>query len=280
MSGSLGSLVQEYVRAQCTVILEARGRIEGRDEDAVHPVRVAIRRLRATLSTFGGVYDPELRASFAKELRWAGAALGRVRDLQVLADRFTAEDDAVGAARAVIAAQLDRDRVAAWHALTAELASARGTALLAEIARWKDEPPFRAKADRPAGAARKHVEKADGLVRARLRRAHAAADAGRASAGPRLHAARKAAKRHRYALELAQPVLGADAREAIERRESLQDVLGEHQDATVAVAYLRSIDLDAADPEAARAMADLVSRTQQRADRVAEVLREADRLDR
>ena len=55
-AGSLGSLVQDYVDVQCAVILEARTAIEARDEDAVHPVRVAIRRLRATLSTFGGVY--------------------------------------------------------------------------------------------------------------------------------------------------------------------------------------------------------------------------------
>ena len=48
-AGSLGSLVQDYIDVQCGVILEARTAIEARDEDAVHPVRVAIRRLRASI---------------------------------------------------------------------------------------------------------------------------------------------------------------------------------------------------------------------------------------
>ena len=73
---TLGALVQAYVGEQCAVILDARFALASRDESLVHPARVAIRRLRATLRTFGGVYDADHGASFAKELRWAGLLLG------------------------------------------------------------------------------------------------------------------------------------------------------------------------------------------------------------
>ena len=49
-AGSLGSLVHDYIDVQCGVILESRTAIEARDEDAVHPVRVAIRRRRFLIS--------------------------------------------------------------------------------------------------------------------------------------------------------------------------------------------------------------------------------------
>ncbi len=110
-SASLGLLVQAYVGEQCRVILTSRAAIAARDEDAVHPVRVAIRRLRATLRTFGAVYRKDARSDFAHELRWAGNVLGDVRDLQVLAERFAADDrTAAPAMYRAIAEEIERDR--------------------------------------------------------------------------------------------------------------------------------------------------------------------------
>ena len=54
---SLGALVQQYVGAQCQVLQDARDPLAARDESVVHPARVAIRSMRATLRTFEGVYD-------------------------------------------------------------------------------------------------------------------------------------------------------------------------------------------------------------------------------
>ena len=163
-AGSLGSLVQDYVDVQCAVIIEARTAIEARDEDAVHPVRVAIRRLRATLSTFGGVYLRVDRKSLAQEAKWAGLLLGDVRDLQVLAERFAAESpsEAVGE---VIEAAIARRQAHAWRAVIDGLDGARGVALFAQLERWRDDPPFSDKAERPADGALPRIKKADKRVR-------------------------------------------------------------------------------------------------------------------
>ena len=271
-AGSLGSLVQDYIDVQCGVILESRTAIEARDEDAVHPVRVAIRRLRATLSTFGGVYRLVDRETLAQEAKWAGLLLGDVRDLQVLAERFAAEapSEAVGE---VIGADIARRRTKAWGAVTEGLRGARGVALFAQLERWREDPPFSDEAELPAARALPRIKKADKRVRSRLERARAAA--GDVSAGELLHDARKAAKRHRYAVELAQPILGADADRTIEERQALQDALGEHQDAVVALAFLRAIEASAQSAETTRQLRTLIDRTRVSADDVAGVLRDA-----
>lgn len=275
---TLGSLVQDYVDVQCRAILELRTSIAAREEDAVHPARVAIRRLRATLRTFGGVYQRVDRESLAKELRWAGVLLGEVRDLQVLAERFGAADDSPPTVvQQLIAADIARERETAWQGVADGLGSARGAALFAQIERWRDDPPFGSKADRPAHRARRRVKKADAQVRARLRRTREAVDAGRRSASELLHDARKAAKRHRYAVELARPVLGAEADTTIKRREALQDALGEHQDAVVALAFLNGIDTSPQDRENTLSLDALIAATRERADDVDGVLREAER---
>lgn len=276
---TLGGLVHDYVRTQCDVLRDLRTRIEDRDESAVHPARVAIRRLRATLQTFAAVYDADAGAAFGEELRWAGLLLGEVRDLQVLAARFAdAGAGASDAARRALEPELDRDREKAWERVALGMGSARGAALFDTIDRWRDAPPFTAKAERPASRAGRAVAKADARVRTRLARAEAAADAPAEEAAALLHAARKAVKRHRYAVELALPVLGESAAETIERRQSLQDAFGAHQDAVVALAFLRGIDLEAQPLPAALALQDLIGFTRARAEDIGGVLRETERL--
>jgi CHAD domain-containing protein len=61
----------------------------------------------------------------------------------------------------------------------------------------------------------------------------------------RLHEARKAYKRARYAAELATPIGGSPAAALADRITDLQDVLGAHQDAIVTAALLRDYGLRA-----------------------------------
>ncbi|CAN5519587.1 CHAD domain-containing protein [Microbacterium sp.] len=273
-AATIGALVQAYVGAQCDVILDCRAALAAQDESVVHRVRVAIRRLRATLRTFPDVYQRVERESLAKELKWAGMLLGEVRDLQVLAERF-ADPSQTLAVRRVIDEDIATRRIEAWRAATEALGGARGVALFAQLERWREDAPFGAEAGRPAARARHRVEKADAEVREGLRRTRAAAAAGDAHVGGLLHDARKAAKRHRYAVELAQPVLGSEADKTIEARQALQDALGAHQDAVVALAFLRAIDLSAQSPETARDLRALISSTRDAADDVAGALRAA-----
>ena len=102
---------------------------------------------------------------------------------------------------------------------------------------WKTAPPLTNAAGEKEKAAVKYVEKAKRKADKRLRKADDHID--------RLHRARKATKRARYAAELAEPAdsdMKAIAREA----EKLQTLLGEHQDAVVAAKFLTTIS-DAAD---------------------------------
>jgi CHAD domain-containing protein len=67
----------------------------------------------------------------------------------------------------------------------------------------------------------------------------------RATAGPdqenALHAARKTAKRLRYATEAVMPVIGKPAARLQRRLSDVQDLLGIHQDTVVARAALRDL---------------------------------------
>src|SRR5581483_6068124 len=65
-----------------------------------------------------------------------------------------------------------------------------------------------------------------------------------------LHEVRKRAKRCRYAAEAVAPVAGKRAREFAKVVADVQDVLGEHQDAVVARAWLAKAAADAPAREA------------------------------
>jgi CHAD domain-containing protein len=54
-----------------------------------------------------------------------------------------------------------------------------------------------------------------------------------------LHAVRIRSKRARYAVEAVAPLFGRDARRFAKRLADVQSVLGDHQDTTVAEAWLR-----------------------------------------
>src|SRR5205823_7788910 len=58
------------------------------DPEAIHQARVATRKLRSHLRTFGPLLDPEWTDPLRTELGWMGLALGAVRDREVLLDRL------------------------------------------------------------------------------------------------------------------------------------------------------------------------------------------------
>ena len=56
-----------------------------------------------------------------------------------------------------------------------------------------------------------------------------------------MHDARKTGKQLRYATEVARPAVGADARGFAKQLKKVQSILGDHQDAMVSAAFLRSL---------------------------------------
>lgn len=234
-----------YLRAQ---VDELRAREPGAridSPDAVHRMRVASRRLRSSLATFGPLFAGSGPRHQRDELRWLGTVLGPVRDVEVMRARLheTAAVLPVDADLAAVLASLDRE-LAERHSrahldLIAAMNSPRYAALLADLAAWVTHPPW---ADGEAKVAVRHTLPAlVGRACARVDRAARAADGALDVGGPELHEVRKAAKRARYAAEVAGPMVGPAANALARRMEELQELLGSHQDSLMARALLADL---------------------------------------
>ncbi|GED96780.1 CHAD domain-containing protein [Gordonia crocea] len=262
---TLGTLVGDYADQQIAVILDAQDPLLIGSLDAVHPTRVAIRRLRSVLRTFDGVYRRGPSRRLDDELRWLANALGEARDVDVAHRRLTAalrstpdrpSAQAASAALSSVVAQRSR---AAWVHLGAALGSRRYARLRSTLADWRDDPPLRDHADLPADEALHHVAAADAELRRLIDRAVRAASRGHDSTARRVHSARKAGKRHRYAVELALPVLGDSARSLVDARAALQDLLGEQQDAVLTREFIAEVRRSAP-PQAGPALDEALRR--------------------
>jgi CHAD domain-containing protein len=211
----------------------------GEDPEHVHQARVATRRLRSDLRTFRDFLDPAWVGPLRDELKWLGSALGAVRDTEVLRDRLVSRlselPDADRSAGEALIDGLETTRAEARDGLLATMreprylelldaivAAARSPSVLNEFASSPGRNAFGPILDAPW----KHLEAAIDGAR------HEASDEA-------LHNARIRAKRVRYAAEAVAPVFGKTARKFAEAAADLQDVLGEHQDAVVAAAWLR-----------------------------------------
>ena len=237
--------VLEYALAQRDVLIANHPGALGGDEEAVHDMRVAVRRLRATLRTFRGLWDRPPNDALRAELRWLGAQLGPVRDGQVLATRL---DEAVHAEPAElvlgpVAARLRQhfaaDVARSLDALRAALGSDRYTDLLVRLDELLEGSTVRTVDARwVARRVRRTVRRADD----RLNRA---LDADRPEKDAALHEARKAYKAARYAVEVREPAAGKRATTLLDRLKDLQDRLGAHQDSVVTRQVLRDLSLRA-----------------------------------
>jgi len=249
-----GEVVLAYLNAQ-TARLTALDVAVRRDKpDAVHQMRVTVRRLRSTLQAYRAIVSGPETKQLLGELKWLGGLLGAARDSEVLAEHLHAALAAVptelvlGPAQARVTAHFSAREASDRGELLEALDSKRYRALLIELTRLLDRPPLTPEAAEPAG---KVLPRAVGheckRVNKRMRRArHAPAGQRRDVA---LHETRKAAKRARYAAEAAAPALGKKvgpkARRLVKRLKHLQSALGDHQDAVIARAAARDIGVHA-----------------------------------
>ena len=209
------------------------------DPEAVHQARVATRKLRSHLRTFGPLLDPEWTEPLRSELGWLALGLGAVRDREVLFERLSER------ARALPASDL-RSANSLLHILQVEIATLR-TKLMAELdsVRYVDllerlvlasqAPATLPDADEPASKVLPPL--AAGPWR-RLR--SAIKQLPEPPTDPELHRIRILAKRARYAAEAVAPVVGKAADAFARAAAKLQTILGEHQDSVTAQAWLRS----------------------------------------
>jgi CHAD domain-containing protein len=209
-------------------------------------MRVACRRMRSTLQSFRTLLDRDRTDGLVAELRWLAGELGGSRDLEVQEERISRAvatlppEIALGPVAAQVTRFFGRRRPAAGAAASAALDSDRYLALLDAIDALLADPPL---TDAAADPARTELPALVAKARRRTGKALRAADAlppGH-DRDEQLHEMRKAAKRLRYATEVAAPALGTNAKRLVNRVKAVQELLGEHQDSVVARGLLREM---------------------------------------
>jgi CHAD domain-containing protein len=243
-----GQVVLVYLQDQAGALESLESGVRRDEPDAVHQMRVATRRLRATVRTFRRVTGDA--GHLADELRWLGGVLGEARDAEVLADHLRSALQDVPAEQVIgpvgARLQIHFAPVAAQsrQAVLAALDSERYGSLRDELRRLMAEAPAQPWAAKPAGEVLpRAVRKAYRKTARRMDRAR------RAAPGPdtdiALHEARKAAKQARYASEVAQAAIGKDAARFTRRVKNLQSLLGDQHDAVIARQHVRALGMEA-----------------------------------
>ncbi len=245
--GTAGDQLVDYLRTQVDVLLRNDLLARRDTDDAVHQLRVAVRRIRGALRVYRRLLDRAHVRHVRDELRWLANRLAPARDLEIVAERCqrALHDLPPELVIGPVAARLTREfapaRADAHRAVQRTLSAKRYLRLLDELDRLRLSPPLRGRANR---AARKelppHAGRAQRKFTDRVRTIETAPDRDRA-----LHSARKAAKQLRYAAEVAVPAIGRPADRTRRRARAITKVLGEHQDTVVTRPMLRDLGVRA-----------------------------------
>jgi CHAD domain-containing protein len=203
-------------------------------DDQVHGIRLHLR---------------DATAPVMADLRWLGAELAPARDAEVLAARFTAAVDALptqevlGPVAGQLTRRFSREQAQGHTRAVGALDSDRYLQLQERLDTLLADPPLTRRGRRRATRELPHaIEKALRRTTARMSRADAATDTDRDAA---LHEMRKAAKRTRFVLEVAEPAFGKKARKLRKRIKDVQSLLGDHHDTVVARPVLRELGAQA-----------------------------------
>ncbi len=238
-----GEVVRAYLIEQVRALLAADPRVRLDEPEAVHRMRVACRRARSTLRTFAPLFPADTVTLLDEELRDLAGALSGARDAEVQIAYFDGRlaelpaDLVAGSVHETVSAHLSTGMAAAREEALTMLRSDRYFALVASLLTLV-RAPLTGAARRPAGKV------LPGLVHRADRRLgkKVTAAAGLPVGHDRdelLHSARKQAKRLRYAVEAVTPLYGQDATALVGQAERAQELLGTHQDATIARDLLR-----------------------------------------
>jgi CHAD domain-containing protein len=264
-SSSLEQL-RPYLREQyARMLAHDPGVRVGNDPEDLHQLRVATRRLRSVLKTAEPILDRAWVGEMRNELKWLGGELGPSRDLDVLIPYLREEaaslDPADRKALGPLFKKLEDSRGVARKGVLKALRSERYLALLASIEAAAAGPP-------PGGA---------GSLRAQVK--HDFKKLRKAMRGVEeeptdeaIHKARIKGKRARYATELLGEELGKPGAKLVAAAKDFQDAAGEHHDAVVAEARLRSLLRGVRAQRTALAAGILVSRQRSRRERAAAAL--------
>jgi len=207
---------------------------ESGEAEPLHQLRVATRRLRASIELFSSViYAAQLKI-FRRDIPWIAHQAGSCRECDVTSDILAARaekiDPGLKQATAPMLVALEERRKVEHAKLYEQLASKRYTSLLAKLSR---------PAIKKVGADRRLGIVAAQLVRSAARGAARFGEKIDDNAPPLLfHKLRVRIKRLRYELEMIAPLGAKRHRKTLRRLEELQELFGIYHDITVASAWL------------------------------------------
>lgn len=238
-TGAIGAVIRDALDAsvQRLLIADPVARV-GDDPEGVHQARVATRRLRSDLRTFGPLLDPAWVEPLRDELRWLAGELGVAREAEVMLGHLRDHAHASGpeiesAAQPLLAAAVDEYEAARLRVVAA-LHTPRYLDLVDLLVRGAMAPRLRPSA---ASATTHDLVKLARKPWKRLKRAHS--ELGAKPTDAALHELRIRTKRARYAVEaIGRAVGGEQPRKFAAALTALQDVLGAHQDAAVAITWV------------------------------------------
>ena len=212
--------------------------------EAVHQLRVAVRRLRSAIGAFKTIADDEAAADLAAELKWLAGACNEARDLDVFA-QDAARLDEPGLDLSPLLPVIEAARARAHAKACAAVASGRFRELVLDATAWVETGDWltlggKASAKRREAPAEKFAAKAlSKRLKALMKRS---ADLKGEDDEAR-HEARIAGKKLRYAAEAFAPLFDADARPFIKALKKAQDELGAANDVTVAAELIERLRL-------------------------------------
>jgi CHAD domain-containing protein len=238
------ALSANLVRAAEDIAWNGACALTGSDPEAVHQLRVALRRLRAILSLYKKLLPQRERAILRDLARAVNAPLGRARDMDVLAGEMLAPamsampDDGDLAALKKAA---EAERAARWDAAREALRGPEFAQLVAAAERTAAAVPAR-DAEAAAILADRASAFAAGVLRRRHKKLRRAGRRLRGMGADERHALRIAAKKQRYGAELFASLFpGARAARYARALARVQSALGTDNDATVAPRELESL---------------------------------------
>lgn len=195
------------------------------EPDAVHQLRVNGRRINVGLWVLGRATSRAAVLDLRDDVRWLTTIAGRVRDLEVIASQLEGEFAAVATA----------ERLRELLPLLEVLADQRSRALPLNLRKALSEFPARQVSRSATKASRTSLRRADERMRTALDQF-----GGPDPPDQALHAIRKTMRRARYVAEVAAPALGDDATAYAKALAGVQETLGRHQDASVALSWLHA----------------------------------------
>ncbi|GJD99032.1 CYTH and CHAD domain-containing protein [Methylobacterium isbiliense] len=245
-----------------------------RHAEALHQLRVALRRLRSAFSLFGDIVEDARVPALKAELKRLSEPFGHARNLDVFlattlpAERERRPDEA---GLLTLERHLEDERNAAYAAVMATLGGTEWRGVLIDLVAWLDAGPWRA-ADAPQAARRDAPARAFATEELeRRRRKVKKRGRGLDHLEPHArHEVRIAAKKLRYGAEFfaglyAKPKAAKRHKRFVRALADLQDALGDLND--IATAHTLTADLVRGAPGAAvfaagLTAADVEQRTQ------------------